>query len=88
MPSTLAAVKRYLVKVELEQSPAVMSALAAASISVAESAPDANGEGRARARGMTLAVNAPSRDEALQEVRLALRRWGEIDGEVVSEEAL
>ena len=80
--------KRYLVRAEIQQSSAVVAALAAASISVAESPPDSDGQGPARARGMTLAVNAHSGEEAVEEVRQALKRWGKIEAQVVGEEPL
>jgi len=37
---------------------------------------------------MTLAVNAPGPDEAIEKVSDALRRWGEVPIEVVDEEPL
>ena len=80
--------KRYLIDASIEPSSAVTAALAAASISVVDSPPAGGGEGPRRERPMTLAVNAPSAEEAIEEVRQALRRWGEIDAEVVGEESL
>jgi len=76
--------KRYLVHVSLEESPEIASALAAASISVVE----AGVADEPGSRGLTLAVNGHGSDEALGEVRQALRRWGEIEAEVVHEEPL
>ena len=101
---------RYIVKAEIEQSPAVVSALTAESMAVEEPASyvelaNTTLELKASAREetvtqvldalsppdeqtTTVAVNAPSPDEAVAKVREALRRWGEIALEVVAEEPL
>jgi hypothetical protein len=103
---------RYVVRVELEPSPEVVSTLAAASMTVEETVcgePAANvtvdfdaavpGDDATLtqlldalsppgAQAMTVAVNAPSRSEAIAKLREALSRWGDIPAEVVDEEPL
>ncbi|HKG16310.1 MAG TPA: hypothetical protein VKA96_01325 [Solirubrobacteraceae bacterium] len=80
--------KRYLIDASIEPSSAVTAALAASSISVVDSPPTGDGEGPRRERPMTLAVNAPSAEEAIETVADALRRWGDVPVEVVDEEPL
>jgi hypothetical protein len=104
-------VHRYIVRAQIEQSPAVVSALTAASMAVQE--PGSDGElsnttlelrasvGQDTVTQVldalspppdelttTVAVNAPSRQEAVAKVSEALRRWGDFGVEVVYEEPI
>jgi hypothetical protein len=100
-------VRRYLVRVRVEQSAQVLSVLSAASLSVldgdrepgnltVELTPDngsvtrlldalvpPEGDGL-----LTAAVNARDAGQATARVREALRRWGEIEAEVIGDERL
>jgi hypothetical protein len=101
------AVRRYLVKLGVEPSPEVLSALSAASVMMldgegdpgnltVELTPDNGAVSRLldalappQDNGvLTVAVNAPDGGQATTKVREALRRWGEIEAEVIGDERL
>ena len=101
---------RYIVRVEVERSPAVVSALTAASMTVQEPAYaelanttlelEASPQEETVTEVLdalspplddettTVAVNAPSGDEALTKVREALGRWGGLEVRLVGQEPL
>jgi hypothetical protein len=95
------------VRVGVEPSPEVVSALSAASLMALEGdgAPanitvELTPDGSAVSRlldalappqdgdGLTVAVAAPDGGQATAKVREALRRWGEIEAEVIGDERL
>ena len=84
----MSSMKRFLIDASIEPSSAVTAALAAASISVVDSPPVGNGEGPRRQRPMTLGVNAPTAEEALERVSDTLRRWGEVPLDVIDADPL
>ena len=97
--------RRHLLRVELERSPEVVSALTAESMTVEE--PSAEPEpanttvslktdqhtrtevlDALSPPAMTVAVNAPTAEEAVGKVQDTLSRWGEIDIQIIDQESL
>ena len=82
--------KRYLVRALVEMTPEVAAALAAASIGVqggGSTPTDPFGEPGVQ-HHIDVDVNATSAEDALGQVRDALKRWGDVRADVVAEEPL
>lgn len=80
--------KHFIVRASVEHSAEVAAALAAQDMSIQGGAGYPRGPGDSGDHSITVLVSDDNEGAALQEVREALKRWGDISVEVVGVEPL